>query len=64
MSINAKIFSKVTTEFKNTLKRIVQTPGGPESIIRKWKREPERERETDRQKERHGDPSSEGAKVL
>ena len=35
MSINAKIFSKVTTEFKNTLKRIVQTPGGPESIIRK-----------------------------
>ena len=33
-------------------------PGGLESMIRKWKREKERE------KERHGDPSSGGAKVV
>ena len=33
-------------------------PGSPESTIRKWKRERKRERE------RHGDPSSDGARVL
>ena len=33
-------------------------PGGLESMIRKWKREKERE------KERHGDPSSGDTKVL
>ena len=33
-------------------------PGGPESTIRKWKRERERK------KERHGDPSSDGARML
>ena len=37
-------------------------PGGPELTIRKWKREPEGERE--RKTDRHGDPSSDGAKVL
>ena len=43
-------------------------PGGPELMIRKWKREPkggeERERERERKKEIYGDPSSDGAKVL
>ena len=49
-------------------------PGGPESTIGKWKREPEggrgrereRERESkrERKKEGHGDPSSDGAKVF
>ena len=42
--------------------------GGPESTIRKWKRElegeREREKERGRKKERHGDPSSDGAKVF
>ena len=33
-------------------------PGSPELMIRKWKREKERERE------RHGDPRSDGAKVF
>ena len=40
--------------------------GGLESMIRKWKREPEggREREKERKKERHGNTSSDGAKVF
>ena len=33
-------------------------PGCPESMVRKWRRVRERK------KERHGDPSSDGAKVL
>ena len=45
---------------------------GPESMIRKWKRELEgerekeieREKERKRERERHGDPSSDGAKVF
>ena len=39
-------------------------PGGLESMIRKWKKEPEGGRERDRKKERHGNTSSVGAKVF
>ena len=39
-------------------------PDGPELMIRNWKRELEGGREGERKRERHGDPSSDGAIVL
>ena len=39
-------------------------PGGLELMIRKGKRELEGGRERERKKERHGNPSSDGAKVF
>ena len=45
---------------------VVLEPCGPELTIRKWKRDSQREGERgeERKKERHGDPSSDGAKVF